>query len=493
MVETQNWLIHLKNEKKYAKKIHALSEVYNEVLHKISLLVKLGLGSAHLFRRCKTLSGGEYQRVLLTRVIGNGLTDALYVLDEPSVGLGKEEIPELINCLRELRDLGNTVLMVEHDKSLILAADQWIELGPGGGKNGGEILKKGESSPLSALAQNLFHPNMPSSSFCKKVELANFSALNCHDLSIEFYLEKLNVITGNSGAGKSTLVKYGLQAALEKLIDTGITYHDDFDEDRQWGVWKKLICEKEFLNTHEIIMVEQKALHRTITSVPATLLGLMDLLRKHFSQTREAKQRGLGPSDFSFNGEGGCPTCSGKGIVQDDLFFLGQVEKVCPDCEGTRYKNEVSRVSYLGKNIHEWLNTTLEECSVTFGGERKWASSLKLACDLGLGHISLGMPTSTLSGGEAQRLRLCAALSKSEKKLFCILDEPTRGLSEKDVSHLIDVLLRLTQKGHTFVVVEHHELFQQQADYLIKMGPKSGINGGKIVGKIIQFSNPSGH
>ena len=305
--------------------------------------------------------------------------------------------------------------------------------------------------------------------------------MNCKNLNLEIHLGKLNVITGPSGAGKSTLVNYGLQAALEKLEETGIKFNSESDSDACIGVWDDIHVPKNFFENNNSVIVEQRVLHRTITSVPATLLGLMDLLRKQFAQSSEAKQEGFSLSDFSFNGAGGCETCNGKGVVQDDLFFLGQVEKICPDCEGTRYKKEILKVNFRGKNIHQWLSSTFQECVTLLGRENGFGKPLFLACELGLGHISLGLPTSSMSGGEAQRLRICAALCKSSKKIFCILEEPTRGLSEKDIGQLLVCLLRLTRDGHTFVVVEHHEMFEQNADYLIKMGPGSGYYGGRIL------------
>ncbi len=489
------WLVKLKLEKKFEHTLHHISYIYDEVFKKIDLLNKLGLGSAQLFRRCKTLSGGEYQRVLLTRVIGNGLTDALYVLDEPSIGLGKNEIPTLIECLQELRNLGNTIIMVEHDKDLILAADDIFELGPGGGEEGGYLLDLKNKLPHSFETKfNKPSPQIKVTSdkfFAENstIYLQNFSALNCRNINLELPLQKLNVVTGPSGAGKTTLIQFGLDAALEKLENFNILSNETIDYDAKIGCWENLKVPKNFFNNYDIISVEQKALHRTSTSVPATILGLMDILRKQFAQTKEAKLNGFTISDFSFNGSGACENCNGKGIIQEDLFFLGEVEKICPDCEGTRYRDDVLKVTWQGKNIHEWLKTTLFECKKQLSKVVGFGKSLEMCCQLGLGHISLGLTTSSMSGGEAQRLRLCAALTKSSKKIFCILDEPTRGLAEKDVGNLLESLLQLCLEGHTFVVVEHHELFQRQAHHLIKLGPGSGVEGGKIVERWILKAN----
>ncbi len=492
--DTLKWLMKIKEEQKFEKKLIAISEIYHEAIKKISLLNQLGLGSAHLFRRCKTLSGGEYQRVLLTRVIGNGLTDALYVLDEPSVGLGKSEIPTLISCIQELRDLGNTILMVEHDKDLILASDEIFEFGPGGGEEGGELLLIQNGTPASFFTKY----NTPNKEQVKEKIIKNkvfkneesifvnhFSALNCKNLDIEIILKKLNVISGPSGAGKSTLIRFGLEAALDKYKDYKVTINADPDYDSKIGTWKSISIPKDFFQTTDIVSVEQKALHRTASSVPATILGLMDILRKNFAATKDAKQSGFKLSDFSFNGAGSCEACNGKGTIQEDLFFLGEVEKICPECNGARYRKDVLEIKWNGKNIYEWLSTSLNECKLKLGKHAGFGKAVSICCQLGLGHIPLGMATTSMSGGEAQRLRICAALAKSSKKIFCILDEPTRGLSEKDIGNLLDSLLRLTTEGHTFVIVEHHELFQTQAHHLIKMGPGSGAQGGKIVERLL--------
>lgn len=490
IIETLDWLKNLEHQEKFQKRRQALSYVYREVVQKISLLIKLGLGSCQLFRRCKTLSGGEYQRVLLTRVIGNGLTDALYVLDEPSVGLGKNEIPHLISCIEELRDLGNTVIMVEHDKELIQAADVLIELGPGGGELGGYDLPVKNKTPASFLTH--FEKEIPKKrrmipvdTPCLKpdvsLQLRGFSALNCKNIFLEIGLGKLNVIGGPSGSGKSTLMSHGLEAALNCFLDRGQTQNQEADLDAHLGRWDDFIAPPQFASHVELVSVEQKAMHRTITSVPATVLGIMDLLRKQFANLSESKEQGLTASDFSFNGAGGCQTCGGKGLVEDDLFFLGRVEKVCPSCQGSRYRPESLSVLWKGKNIFQWLSTSLGECFEQLKMYTGFEKPLSLAMQLGLKHLQLGLATSNMSGGEAQRLRICSVLAKSSGRIFCLLDEPTRGLSETDIGALLKTLLRLCSQGHTFVVVEHHELFERHADQFIRLGPGSGVHGGQII------------
>lgn len=490
------WLESLQQEKKFLSKLSALNELYSEVHKKLSLLVRLGLGCAHLFRRCNTLSGGEYQRVLLSRVIGNGLSDALYVLDEPSIGLGHEEISEMIACIRELRDLGNTVLMVEHDKTLIRAADKIFELGPHGGHEGGHLLQIQNNTPQSFYTSLCYKPfsdpkvitNDSERIFTPEtsVYLKNFTALNCKNLNLEIALGKINLISGASGAGKSTLLHYGVRAALEKYEQMNSTENSFFDTELMRGIWEKLYVPKNFLTDYHLVNVRQSAAHRSIVSVPATYLGIMDFFRKSFSQTPTAKALGLTMSDFSFNGNGGCATCTGKGVISEDLFFLGSVEKQCPDCLGSRYKRTSLSVTWHDKTIQEWLALSISEALNLLAKVPGFAKPLILAKNLGLGYLPLGMSTSLLSGGEMQRLRICASLSdKINKKMFCLLDEPSRGLSEFDVGNLIESLIRFTHMGHTFVIVEHHELFKHYAHHIIKLGPGGGINGGRIIERVL--------
>lgn len=488
----QRWMRDVELQAQYKHRMSGLKEIWEELSRKVDLLIRLGLGSSTLSRRCKTLSGGEYQRVLLTRVLGNGLTDALYVLDEPSIGLGRTEIPQLVACLKELRDLGNTVLMVEHDPELIRQADVWYELGPGGGTRGGELVPAKGKEPcsvslnLEALSLTpLRRKKLTSVSTVierqKSIILDGFSMHNCKDLSLEIPLGCLTVIGGPSGAGKSTLVHCGLEAALSWLEETGQTSNERIDPDEGRGLWNQLRLPKNFLENFEVVSVDQKAMHRSITSVPATVLGLMDPLRKQFAQTPEAKNSDLMVSDFSFNGAGACEECGGKGFLREDLFFLGEVDKQCPECLGGRYRRNVLAARWKGKTIQQWLETSLEDCYTTLANENAFARALSVAVKLGLGHLPLGVPTTFMSGGEAQRLRLSAALTKGNKKLFCILDEPTRGLSERDIGHLLKTLRSLIEQGHTFVIVEHHQAIQDFADQLILLGPGSGLDGGQIV------------
>ncbi len=491
-----SWLDVLSKSKRFLEIEEKVTDIFAEVQRKISTLIRLGLGSSTLWRRCKTLSGGEYQRVLLSRVLGNGLTDALYVLDEPSVGLGKTELLDLANCLRELRDLGNTVVMVEHDRFLIESADLWIELGPGGGSHGGKILAKTSTMPRSA-SQN-FPPEDSLTNANKKrhekktfekLHFQNFSALNCHNISTDIPLGCLTVISGPSGAGKSTLLHMGIDAALDLAREHQRFSNTNSDIDRRIGTWEKFHIPKNFFETTEIVSIEQKAAHRSIASIIATNLGIMDFIRRQFAQSDDAKRYNLSASDFSFNSTGSCTTCSGKGTLDEDLFFLGEVKKQCPDCNGSRFCAGSLKAQWMGRNVAEWLSTTIDECLSYWDPFPAARKQLRFAADIGLGYLTIGTPTSELSGGELQRLRIASALSAPGKKMFCLLDEPTRGLSEADIGNLLQTILRLTGFGHTFVVVEHHELFCEKAHQHIVMGPHGGSGGGRIVQTLVRLEN----
>lgn len=485
------WVADLETIPAFVSRKTALHEIHVEVTRKLELLQRLGLSSTQLWRRCRTLSGGEYQRVLLCRALGNGLTDALYVLDEPTVGLGSHEIPHLAVALRDLVNLGNTLLVVEHDRHLIEAADSWIELGPGGGAEGGHILPaapqpRSMQFPRQGLPTSLVTESMPTSeSLCKpnrRVLLSGFSCHNCHNLNLEVPIGFLTVITGPSGAGKSTLLHNGLEEALNTLSQNDTNSR----EDENGGIWKELEIPEDFFKTTEVVAVEQRPMHRTVTSVAATVLGVMDTLRRLFSQTPEARKAGLTPGHFSFNSTGACPECQGRGIIKEDLFFLGEVEKNCPLCGGKRYSDAISDVRWHGRTLVEWLDTSIRDCAQTFRQVSSLISPLNLASRLGIGHLPLGVSTTQISGGEAQRLRIAASLAQSKKALFCVLDEPTRGLSEVDVGHLLRTLLELCEQGHTFCVVEHHEEFAKHAHQLIVMGPGSGREGGRIMERKIR-------
>ena len=529
--ETLMWIKSLKG----TPQLSSMKEIHEEVMTKMSVLERLGLGTSFLFRRCKTLSGGEYQRVLLSRVIGNGLSDALYVLDEPSVGLGDKEIGNLLSCLLELRDQGNTILIVEHDKNFLSCADHVIELGPGGGvKNGGFLMnsaltpvsmfpkeemeikefvsllpfkaeRKEEEAPqaedkASKVSKTKKTKKLDDAVKTKKVErietirtsqedffpqedlmvVEGFSALCCENIDIPIALHRINLILGASGVGKSTVLNFGIEAALLAAQERNVYSCSEEDLDSKIGTWKKFRVPKGILESHEIVSLEQRAVHRSITSIPATLLGLMDYLRKQFAQESLSKELDLTISDFSFNGAGACETCQGRGTFAEDLFFLGQVEKVCDVCEGARFKQESLRPKWLGKNIYEWLSLPMEEAYELLRTVKTFQTPLRLVCDLGIGHLPLGISSSLISGGEAQRLKIAAVLTKSKKKMICLLDEPSRGLSEYDIQKLLGTFQKLSEVyGHTFVIVEHHKMFQNVAHHIMHIG--DGLERGRIV------------
>ena len=496
LFETYDWFLNLEKHQGTWEKIKHYKDTYHEICIKLKTLIKLGLGSLHLFRRSKTLSGGEYQRILLSRVLGNGLSDALYILDEPSVGLGREEVKSLIECVQELKKLGNTILIVEHDSRFFNHVDNIIELGPKGGHLGGYVLpfkKKPVSSLMTKKLPILKSKERIKSKDMRKSEnsiyLEGFSALNCKNQDLSLKLGALSVLTGPSGVGKTTLSTFGLLAALEKYFSHGLLSQKTLNMDQKIGTWKKLHVPKKIKESYEIVSVEQKSMHRTITSVPATLLKIMDPLRKYFASTKLSQELGFSSSDFSFNGRGGCSECRGRGYIIEDLFFLGNVDKVCEQCSGKRFRQDALQVKWKDRTISKWMETCIEECFEILKFEKSLSLPLKTAIELGLGHLPLGISTTKLSGGEAQRLKIASSLSTSKKKMICILDEPSRGLSNYDVAFLIESLLRLTQEGHSFLVIEHHDAFMEHAHVLINMGDGPGILGGKVKNYDFQFFN----
>ncbi len=427
--------------------------IYEEVQNKIHVLKSLGLGSHHLLRMCRTLSGGEFQRVLLARVLGNGLSDTLYILDEPTLGLGKHEIPSLMECLKKMRDLGNTIVMVEHDITAMKEADHIIELGPLGGSLGGYLMPY-QNPPVSSIREVFSEKANRSQKlkipFKETCVLNDFSLRHCKNISLTIPLGMMTTLGGPSGSGKTTVIMEGiLPGFLNKTLQVPTGFYE----------------------SHELVAMDQKPIARRMNSVLATVLGIMDDLRKIFAKESQGRFQ---IKDFSFNGAGACPECQGYGLAECDLFFLGTVFVECSQCHGTRYHPKVLSVTWQGKNIHEWLTTSVKDAYPYF-------PDLKYATTLGLGHLPLGIPTSKISGGEGQRLKLVSLLNQKNKKLFCLVDEPTQGLSEKDVETLLKTFFELTRSGHTIFAVEHHPLFLEWSHQTILLGPESGAKGGKIV------------
>lgn len=464
-----------------------------ELLRRVRFLVQVGLGYLSLDRSAATLSGGEMQRLRLAAQLGAGLTGALYVLDEPTIGLHPRDTGRLIDNLRSLVDLGSTVLVVEHDSETIRAADFLIDLGPGGGSRGGRIVASGAPADVCA------HPDSPTGHALSappelraalpippKHEMLRLSGATAHNLKgvdIEIPVGRFTVVAGVSGSGKSTLVRQVLLPALRERL--GLVTEPP-------GAFKSLAGGT---SLKRAVSVDQSPIGRTPRSVPATFLGIWDQIRRVYAATPDAKLRGFEPSRFSFNtGRGGqCPTCEGQGAITHEMSFLPDVVSTCPTCDGLRFEPRTLEVRYMERSIGDVLKLTAEEAARVFENHPSIAAPLQTLSDLGAGYIALGQGSHTLSGGEAQRLKLAAELTQKTAQrgrgpalgersaTLYVLDEPTTGLHLADVARLMNVLSRLVERGDTLVVIEHHPEVLAGADYLIELGPEGGERGGKIV------------
>ena len=458
------------------------AQILKEIHARLHFLLDVGLDYLTLSRSAGTLSGGEAQRIRLATQIGSGLQGVLYVLDEPSIGLHQRDNNRLLATLKHLRDLGNTLIVVEHDEDTMYAADHIIDIGPGAGANGGRVVAEGTAEEIKKNPNSITGAYLSRRKFIpvpakrrpgngKFIEVVGAAENNLKDLTVKFPLGTLTLVTGVSGSGKSTLVNEILYKGIASRL-----YHAKGKP----GKHKKI---KGLENIDKIIDIDQQPIGRTPRSNPATYTGVFDAIRELFSQTSEARMRGYKAGRFSFNVKGGrCEACKGDGILKIEMHFLPDVYVPCEVCKGARYNRETLEVRYKGKNISEVLDMTIDEAVEFFANVPRIARKLQIIQDVGLCYIKLGQPATTLSGGEAQRVKLATELSRrSTGKTLYILDEPTTGLHTADIHKLLDILQRLVAGGDTVVVIEHNLDVIKTADYIIDLGPEGGDKGGTVV------------
>jgi excinuclease ABC subunit A len=456
--------------------------VLREIRNRLRFLETVGLGYITLDRPSATLSGGEGQRIRLATQIGSQLRGVLYVLDEPSIGLHPRDNQKLLETLCALRDLGNTVLVVEHDEETINRADFVVDLGPGAGAHGGEVVATGTphevaSNPNSITglyvsgAMKIDVPEQRRTPNGKAITVRGAHANNLKEINVTFPLGLLTVVTGVSGSGKSTLVDDILYRALARHLYGSLTEPGEFREIEGLE------------HVDKVIEIDQSPIGRTPRSNPATYTGLFTPLRELYSMLPESRERGYKPGRFSFNVKGGrCEACEGDGMKRIEMNFLPDVYVLCDVCRGARYNRETLSVKYKGKSIADLLDTTVEEALPLLENIPQIKQKLQTLLDVGLGYIKLGQSATTLSGGEAQRIKLAKELSKrATGRTIYILDEPTTGLHFADVHKLLDVLQRLVSLGNTVIVIEHNLDVIKSADYIIDLGPEGGSHGGRLV------------
>ena len=436
-----------------------------------------------LSRSAGTLSGGESQRIRLATQIGSGLTGVLYILDEPSIGLHQRDNDKLLATLKKLRDLGNTLLVVEHDEDTMYAADQIIDIGPGAGVHGGNVMAQGTAEEIKRVENSITGQYLSGRKKIpvpkkrrktvkgKSIEVKGATEHNLKNISVKFPLGVFNCVTGVSGSGKSTLVNEILYKTITKQLN---------GSNEKPGKCKEVVGIDKI---DKIINIDQSPIGRTPRSNPATYTGVFDTIREIFANTNEAKLRGYQKGRFSFNVQGGrCEACNGDGLIKIEMHFLPDIYVPCEVCKGKRYNHETLEVKYKGKTIADVLDMTVEEALDFFSNIPKIKQKIQTLYDVGLGYIKLGQPSTTLSGGEAQRVKLATELSKrATGKTLYILDEPTTGLHIADVHRLVNILQRLVDTGNTIIVIEHNLDLIKTADYIIDLGPEGGDGGGEIV------------
>ncbi|UQS86975.1 excinuclease ABC subunit UvrA [Nicoliella spurrieriana] len=456
--------------------------IIKEIIDRLTFLKNVGLDYLTLSRTAGTLSGGESQRIRLATQIGSNLSGVLYVLDEPSIGLHQRDNNRLIKSLQAMRDLGNTLVVVEHDKDTMEDADYIVDIGPGAGQNGGRIMAAGTPKQVAKNPKSLTGQYLSGKKFIpvpltrrtgngKQITVTGAQENNLKDVTVSFPLGEFVVVTGVSGSGKSTLVNTILKRALAQKLNHNST---------RPGKYKSI---RGYKNIEKIISIDQSPIGRTPRSNPATYTGVFDDIRDLFAETNEAKLRGYKKGRFSFNVKGGrCETCHGDGILKIEMNFLPDVYVPCEVCHGKRYNAETLEVEYKGKNIADVLDMTVSEALQFFKAIPKITRKLRTINEVGLGYVKLGQSATTLSGGEAQRMKLSAELyKKSDGKNFYILDEPTIGLHTDDIGRLLKILHELVDKGNTVLIIEHSLDVIKTADYLIDLGPEGGDGGGQIV------------
>lgn len=457
-------------------------QILKEIDARLQFLIDVGLEYLTLSRSAGTLSGGEAQRIRLATQIGSGLTGVLYILDEPSIGLHQRDNDKLLATLKRLRDLGNTVIVVEHDEDTMYAADMVIDIGPGAGVHGGNVIAQGTAEeiknvPNSITGQYLSgRKKIPVPKKRRKAKPVSITIKgakenNLKNLDVKIPLGVFTCVTGVSGSGKSSLINEVLYKNLAKKL---------YGSSEKGGKCKEIVGIE---NIDKIINIDQSPIGRTPRSNPATYTGVFDYIRDIFANTNEAKLRGYQKGRFSFNVAGGrCEACQGDGVLKIEMHFLPDVYVPCEVCKGKRYNKETLEVKYKGKSISDILEMTVEEALEFFANIPKIKQKIQTLYDVGLGYIKLGQPSTTLSGGEAQRIKLATELSKRPTgKTLYILDEPTTGLHIADVHKLVDILQRLVDTGNTIVVIEHNLDLIKTADYIIDLGPEGGDNGGEII------------
>ncbi len=456
--------------------------VLKEIRSRLQFLLDVGLDYLSLSRKAMTLSGGEAQRIRLATQIGAGLTGVLYVLDEPSIGLHQRDNDRLLGTLSKLRDLGNTLIVVEHDEDTIRAADHIVDIGPGAGVHGGEIVVNGQLDELLASETSLTGlylsgrrrietPTERREGNGRSLKMIGAKQNNLNNLDVEIPLGILACVTGVSGSGKSTLINDLLHPALDHGLGRKIPFPKGLDD------------LKGLKSVDKVIVIDQSPIGRTPRSNPATYTGTFDIIRDTFTQTVEAKARGYKPGQFSFNVKGGrCEACSGQGVNVIEMNFLPDVYVQCDVCKGARYNRETLQVKYKGKSIADVLGMTVEEACEFFENIPNASTKLQTLVDVGLGYVRLGQPAPTLSGGEAQRVKLATELSRrATGKTLYLIDEPTTGLSFYDVHKLLDVVQRLVDKGNSILVIEHNLDVIRCSDWILDLGPDGGDRGGQIV------------